>query len=437
MPSRRIVINLTWLFLLSMGSISSASAQIPPPASFRLASVKYTGLSRYTETQANADLGLRLGDMVTAAQLQDATDRLSKSGAFDKVSFRYVTRNNELSAEFSVRETQKVLPCVFDNFIWFSDQQLDQTLRARVPFYTGVSPENGTTSKEIATTLEQLLRTNGVTGTVEPIASADHFGGPVTALLFQVKGVVMPIRSVNFPGASVVSEKALVAASSQLIGQDYSGSNVSVFGSNGLLPIYKRRGYLRARFEKPQAKITGSSANGASLDIAVTLPVQEGSEYYWQRAEWNGNQQIPSEDLDRLLGMKTHEIANQDSIDAGLGAIKRSYETKGFLDAFIDPKIILDEAARLVSYDVNLAEGTQYHMGQVHFGGLPEGAAKELAKKWQLEPGEIYNPTYATDFVQSVALPAVLKMEIKSKSAAITAQRDRQTSSVDLNIVFH
>jgi outer membrane protein assembly factor BamA len=437
MSSRRMGKDLGCCLVLLFAVTSLTSAQSPSVAAFRLASVKYTGLSRYTETQVNAEMGLRLGEMISAAQLKDASDRLSQSGAFDNVSFHYVTENNELAAEFQLRETQKVLPCVFDNFVWFSDQQLDQTLRARVPFYTGLSPEDGTTSKEIAAALEQLLRTIGVTGTVESIASSERLGAPVTALLFQVKGIVMPIRSVTFPGASAVLEKDLVAASSQLTGQDFSVTSVSLFGSNGLLPLYKRRGYLHARFERPQAKVMVNAANGSEQDIAVILPVQEGPECYWERAAWNGNQQIPSEELDHLLGMKEHEVANQEKIDAGLGAVKGAYDTRGFIDASAQPKVNIDDGTKLVRYDVTVAEGTQYHLAQVHFGGLPDGAAKELAKKWQLKPGDIYNASYVSDFAKSVAVPTVRKMGIKTKGLTMTSQRDKQTASVELFIVFH
>lgn len=437
MSSRRVVINLTWLFALSVGSILSASAQTPPAASFRLASVKYTGLNRYTETQVNAEMGLRLGDMISADQLKDASDRLSQSGAFDNVSFHYVTKDKELSAEFQLRESQKVLPCIFDNFVWFSDQQLDQTLRTRVPLYTGVSPEDGSTVKEIAVALEQLLRANGINGTVQEIANAERLGGPITAMLFEVKGVEMPIQSVRFPGASMVPEKDLVAASSQLMMQDFSVTNVSLFGSKGLLPIYKRRGYLRAQFEKPQPKVVGGGPDKSTQEIAVVLPVKEGSEYYWEKADWNGNKQIPKEDLDRLLGMKARDLANQDKIDAGVDAVKRAYDTKGYIDASIQPKMTFDDDAKLVSYDVALDEGIQYHLGHVHFSGLPDRATDELAKKWQLKPGEIYNATYVSDFVKTVAMPTVVKMGIKTTNISINSQRDKQAASVELYFAFH
>ncbi len=436
MSSRRMVINLTWLFVLSVGSVLWASAQTPPAASFRLASVKYVGLNRYTAAQVNAEMGLRLGDMINADRLKDASDRLSQSGAFDNVSFHYVTKDKELSAEFQVRESQKVLPCIFDNFVWFSDQQLDQTLRARVPLYTGVSPEDGSTVREIAGALEQMLRANGISGTVQEIANAERLGGPISAILFEVKGVEMPIRSVSLPGASVVPERDLIAASSQLMGQDFSRTNVTLFGSNGLLPIYKRRGYLRAQFEKPQPKVIGGDSDKSTQEIAVVLPVKEGSEYHWEKADWNGNHQIPKEDLNGLLGMKARDIANQDKIDAGVEAVRRAYDTKGYIDASVQPKMTFDDDAKLVSYDVVLDEGIQYHLGHVHFSGLPDRVTDELTKKWQLKPGEIYNATYVSDFVKSVAVPTVLKMGIKIKGISINAQRDKQAASVELYFAF-
>ena len=437
MLSRQMGKKLVWLLALLFGMAFLAAAQSAQDGPFRLASVKYVGLNRYTEAQANAEIGLHLGNIVTAAQLQAASDRLSNSGAFDSVTYRYGTRGNELSAEFKVHETDKVLPCAFDNFVWFSDQQLDQTLRARVPFYTGMAPENGTAISEIVAALEQFLHTNGITGTVEEIASAGGPGAPVSAILFSVRSVALPIRSVAFPGASAIPEADLVTASSQLMGQDFSASNVSVFGRAGLLPLYGRRGYLRAHFEKPQAKVAESGANGTSQDVAVILPVQEGSEYYWQKADWSGNQQLPTGDLDQLLGMKAREVGNKDKIDAGLAAVQRAYGTKGFIDVSIEPKMILDDASKSVSYDVTIAEGTQYHLAQVHFGGVPDRAAEELAKKWQLKPGDIYNATYVDEFVKSVAWPTIRKMGIQAKNVAINTQRDKQAASVQLNIVFH
>ena len=89
--------------------------------------MKFTGLNRFSETQAGKATGLQAGDSVTQAQLAAAVDKLAKSGAFDNVSFRYSTNGNSLNVEFQVVEVSKLLPCVFDNFVWFSDAELDKS----------------------------------------------------------------------------------------------------------------------------------------------------------------------------------------------------------------------------------------------------------------------------------------------------------------------
>jgi hypothetical protein len=60
-----------------------------------------------------------------------------------------------------------------------------------------------------------------------------------------------------------------------------------------------------------------------------------------------------------------------------------------------------------------------------------------LAKKWQLKPGDIYNATYVSDFVKTVAMPTVVKMGIKTTNISINSQRDKQAASVELYFAFH
>lgn len=133
---------------------------------YNLSAIHFTGLHRYTPEQATAGSGLHVGSSVAAADLQSAAERLSKSGAFDSVSFQFSTRGNELTAQFGVTETKDILPCIFDNFPWFTDAELDRTLRQRVTFYTGESPLRGESAQEIRSALQDLLRTSGISGNV-------------------------------------------------------------------------------------------------------------------------------------------------------------------------------------------------------------------------------------------------------------------------------
>jgi outer membrane protein assembly factor BamA len=402
---------------------------------FHLAAVNFPGLSRYSKTQATMESGLRVGDTIRVAQLQDAANRLSQSGAFDKLSFRYVTRGNELTAEFQVTETTNIVSCVFDNFIWFSAAELDKTLRDRVPFYDGTIPGKGATLDETASALQALLRAKGIDGTVEQIPYYEKAGGPITGFSFHVNGVSMPVRHIHFPGTAVVAEAELVS-SSQAIGKDYSAMDMKVIGSGTLLPIYHRQGYLKAHFDPPQAVVDGSDHTEAGLQVSVTMPVAERLQYSLARAAWNGNHQLSTDDLNGLLGMKPQEVANQDKFDAGLRAVKIAYAKRGCIDATMLPTVTLNDDTRLASYDIAIDEGIQYHMGQLHISGVPDRQIGDLTKKWQVKPGALYDATYPSDFLQKIAVPELTAAGVLTRHSEISTQRDQQGGTVDVSITF-
>ncbi len=434
---RAFVPSLVFSLLSILSYPPAALTQSTTPQSYRLATVKFAGLKRFNETQASKATGLRTGDSVTQAQLAAAVDKLAKSGAFENVSFRYSTNGNSLNVEFQVVEISRVLPCVFDNFVWFSDAELDKALRDRVSFYAGGVPESGATSEEVRVALRDMVRANGITGDVTVIPSIAGMGQPVSAFVYSVTGVAMPIRSVRFAGNAAITASSLEAASSQIIGRDYSVSFVSQFAGAGLVPLYRKQGYLRARFAKPDGAPLHSNDTAIVQPVVVALSVEEGPVFYWEKAEWTGNRIFTSEELNRLLGMKPKDVANQEKIDAGLTAIKRAYDTRGFIEAAVKPKEILDDTARLTTYDVAVDEGAQFHLGMVHFEGLPEVASKELIKSWQLKPGDVYDASYPGMFVSKVAIGKLKELGIEKTSATVSPKPEKQKASVDLNIVFH
>jgi len=413
-----------------------ASGQTSRPGTLRLKKLSFTGLNRYTDAQLAAASGLHVGDTADVGQLGTVADRLAQSGAFDKVSYRYAIQGSELLVEFQVTETKDVFPCIFDNFVWFSQEELDQTLRRRVPFYVGNVPQRGTTVQAISAALTALLKTNGINATVEEIPFSEKMGGPVSAFSFRAKGISIPVRSLSFPGAEAISEKELAEASSEIAEREYSSIDTNAFVSATLVPLYHRHGYLNAHFGQIRGNVVGSPAAGSPVPVSIAIPVTEGLQYSWSRADWTGGHHFSTEELSRFLGMKVHEIANQDKINAGFGAVKDDYDKDGYIDARIQPTELLADDTRLASYNVVIDEGIQYHMGAVHFQGLPERLTAEFTKKWQLKPGQVYDATYVKDFLKKVAIPKLAETGTTNVRTSIHVDRNSAQALVDVSIAF-
>jgi outer membrane protein assembly factor BamA len=431
-PGHALMRFLQILTLAICLSATIPGRAVAKPDTLRLAKLSFVGLSRYTEAQAAAATGLHVGDQVATAQLKTAAELLAASGAFDSVAYRYSTHGGDLDAEYEVTETKSLLACKFDNFIWFSPEQLDQTLRRRVPLYAGVVPARGALPKQISDALQTLVTDNGIRGSVEYVAFSESIGAPVSALMFRVSGIAMPVRTLSFPGASALSEKELAAAAPDLIGRDFSVSDAQIASSTGLVALYHRRGYLQAHFDNPRASII----SGTSSDIAVAIPVIEGPQYSWSNVDWTGNHAFSPDDLAKLLDMKPGDIANLDKIDAGFAAITKAYEGKGYIDAKIKRAESLDSASRQVSFQVAFDEGTQYHMGQLRFQGLPDKLAAELAKKWNIGAGQVYDGNYYQEFLKKVVSPKLAEKRMTGGRLGFSLARDAANATVDVLISF-
>jgi outer membrane protein assembly factor BamA len=419
---------LAALILLSLSTRAQSSA------TYTLSEIHFTGLHRYTPEQAITASGLHIGDSLAAADLQSAAERLSKSGAFDSVSFQFSTRGNDLNAQFGVTETKDALPCIFDNFVWFTDADLDRVLRQHVTFYTGESPARGDSVLQIRSALQDLLRAHGISGEVSEIPYGTL--GTVSALLFHVDDISQPIKSIAFSGEAAVSENQLMDASAALMNKDFSFTNVAVYASAALLPLYYQRGYLRSQFGRPKASLLDANSTGPVTEVSITLPVVEGNQYTWNGAYWSGNQALSAAELAKALGMNPQEVANLEKIDTGFASARKVYLARGYIDVRITPTRDLDDKAKLASYFVRVDEGSQFHMGQVYFDGVPDRAAAALLKKWKLKTGDIYDATYPLDFLQNSAARELVQVGSNYRGSALKEEADKNTLVVNVHIQF-
>lgn len=360
----------------------------------KIAKIETEGLQNLTTETVIATSGLKVGDTFSVDALDAAAERLVSSGLFTKVGYR--TRNvaGNVTIMFQLEELKgQSSPVVFDNFIWFSDDDLTAAIKREVPSFNGSAPDVGNTNDAIKKALQNLLTERKLPGQVEyNLTEHDH--------LFRVVGVPMKICTLHFPGAQSVPEQKLIEATRSSMDVDYSRQTAKVFPNFGLFPIYRELGHLRATFGEPVAKpATTSGCEGVDL----TIPVNEGAVYSWSKAEWFGNQVLTTKELDDALGMKAGEVANGKKFDKGLKEAQSAYGKHGHIGARINPAAEFDDAARSVIFKIAITEGPQYRMGTVEFRGFSADDAFILKKRFALKSGDVYDQSYAGRYLRGDA----------------------------------
>ncbi|MDX6383230.1 MAG: hypothetical protein QOK48_803 [Blastocatellia bacterium] len=358
--------------------------------------IEFVGLRKMTAPQALEASGLKVGDPFSPAIVDAAADKLMQSGLFKKLSYRVRTADNDATVNFEVEEASRNLPVVFENFVWFSEEEMARTIRQDVPFFDGTAPEAGVTTDKIAAALQRLLGQRKINGRVEHMPYTNMATGR-QEILFTVEGVKIPVCSVHFPGANAISEAELIKASQPLLKMDYSRKDASVFAEHTLFPLYRHLGYLRAQFKQPTALVEEGRCPGG---VGLTIPVDEGVVYSWGSADWTGNQAVLSEDLNEALGMKLGELADGLKIDKGLLEVRKAFGHRGYISAGVKESSEFDDASRRVSYRFTINEGQRYFMGNVIVNGLPEAEVERLRAKWTLGSNAVFDESYLDEFRQ-------------------------------------
>src|SRR3989441_954513 len=371
----------------------------------KLTGIRVLGSKRFTEASVVRASGLRVGAPASPKSFRDAANRLAASGAFADVRYQYRTGAAGYAVQFRVADAKVFFPCSFENFVWFSDKELQSRLSSLVPLFTGEAPPTGSLPGQVEAALGTLLKERGIQGTIHHTMFGQE-GGPPEAILFRVEGVTLEIRRIEFHGATHIDSPGLQEAVRQLLGTNYARSFVRKFAAANAGPLYWERGYLRVAFDDLIVQLIEDK--GPQVALAVNIPVWEGAQYRLADIRWTGNAVFSSRELAKHIHLVAGEPVNTTQLQQDLEGVRELYGTRGYLQATVELQRILHDSPPTASYDLVVREGDLYRMGTLTVTGLDPSHKKAVEKNWKLRPGDPFDKNYRKAFTSQAGrhLPA-------------------------------
>ncbi len=427
MSRRGVVLFLSLLFACAF---SSAQTARKASLSYKLLVVHVKGLNHYKEDQIVRAAGLRLGQPATETDFKQAVAKLGETGLFNDVAYSYQYSTAGCNLELQLTENDKLTAILFDNFVWFSDEELLGLLRARLPLFEGRLPLGGNLSDQVADALNAILTERKITGQAEYIRSG-AMNGPVDTYVYRVTLHPVIIRHIDFPGAATGEVPALEAVAKPLSGKDYLRSAMRPQEQLNFLPVYLSRGFLKANFTDAQARVT---SDGPQTMVDVSFPITPGIQYKLTGIEWAGNAVFPSDQLQKLVQLKVGDPANAVQLATNIEAVQKLYGTKGCLAVQIRPDTALDDSQATVHYTLRVDEGDLYRMGELQIDGLADDAANRIVTQWQMKKGDPFDDGYLKRFFESMYRDVTLSKSLNVAPKQTVNQKDK-TVSVFLHFV--
>jgi len=407
-----------------------------PVSARQLIAIKVVGSKRFSEQEIAAASGLQLGTPVNDEDFKKAARRLGDMGVFLDIAYSYSYSSAGTKLEFHVTDADKFVPVRFEDFVWFSDEELMRRIKEHAPLFDGQLPLSGRLPQEVDDVLQAMLVERSIPGHVEYVRSGKS-DGPIDSIVYSVADVAIQIRNVEFTGAAESEIPVLKEAAKRVFDREYSRSILHALVEHQLLPVYHSRGYLKAAFGEPQPKVVKQPAEQSEDTIRnltivdVVFPVTPGEQYNLKAIEWTGNQEIPTDTLRNMVHADVGHPANTVRIYDNLKDVQRLYGSHGYVTASITANAIFDDPGRIVTLRMQVKEGYLYHMGELEFRGLDNSLTAKLRNAWKLRPTDVYDASYLDEYLPAAQklLPSNFDWDV---APHVTANQRDKTVDVDL-----
>jgi outer membrane protein assembly factor BamA len=412
-----------------------------PPTASKLIALKATGTTRYTDKEILAASGLQLGQNAADGDFKEAVQRLGEAGLFSEVVYSYSSSDAGVKLDLQLTDIDqtKLVPVHFENFVWFTDDDLLAAAQRYVPLFKHLLPLTGKLPDRVSEALQAILTEKHFPGRVDYLRVGDESGGPLHAIDYHVEDVSIRIRNLEFPGASPEQTALLTTAVRRLTGAVYGRTVLAATAKLDLLPVYLQRGYLKAAFGPSDARVVPQPVSpeneqaSAEIEVDAILPVTPGKLYAISSVDWNGNSAVATAEVAPLIHLPSGQPANAVALLHDLENVGKLYRSRGYMTVQIKPEAQFDEEKNTVHYDLNVVEGDLYKMGELEILGLDTQAKARMVEAWTLREGQPYNADYPRKFLDDTR-----KILPRGAEWAVTTHEtlDAKDKTVEVEIRF-
>jgi len=443
----RVILCLGFLMPVSMAQKQAVGSKASSVSAYKLIAFKGTGTARYTDKEMLAASGLQMGQNAADGDFKEAVQRLGNSGMFSDVVYSYSASNAGTKLEIQVADvdSSKLVLANFENFVWYTDDELNADLQKSVPLYKRLLPVGGNLPDHVSEALQALLSERHLPGRVTFLREANGSEGALSAVTYRVEEVSIRIQSVEFRGASPQQVSLLETASRKLTGAKYGRSTLAAAAKFDFLPVYLQRGYLKAAFAPssarvlPQPSSTSSSASAtearsaAEVQVEAIVPVTPGNVYLASGVDVKGNSAIGIDQIMPLLHLTPGQPANAVRLLRDLEDLSKLYRSRGYMTVQVKPDPQFDDDKSTVRYELRILEGDLYKMGEVEILGLDTQAQAQIHAAWTLREGQPYNADYPQKFLENTRdlVPRGVHWDV-----SIHETPDAKDKTVDVEIRF-
>jgi len=399
-------------------------------AQYPVAKVTITGGASYSDAEILSIAALKPGDVLTMETIAGPAQRLLDTGMFDSAEMELIGPGNR-TAHLSLKPVpmDKLLPASFENFVWWTPEELSEAIHAKLPLYRGVCSDAGNLPDLIQAALEQMLAEKGVQATTSHTIVEPTTEQPRRVVNFRIQSPRVRVAGVRLAGTPTELAAAVQQASQHATKMGFNEGLRGITTEQVLLQPVLDAGYLTAALEDVQRTVT---TGGEGVGVEYSARLVAGEPYKVGSITWDATPVYGAAAFDKDAELHAGDLASATPLRKTEARIVAAYRAQGYIDAYVTGSPKLDSAAHTVAYALKVVPGEVYRLKSVTPLNLTPAAQQDFETAWRMKPNDVYNEMYVANFITN---NSALK-HLSVYSASFKAIGDPQTHLVDLTITF-
>ncbi len=405
-----------FVFVIAMACVLSpvsANAQ-----SYSFSSVKVEGNELIEAATVIKFAGIAKGQPVTAAGLNDASQRISASGLFESVEL--VPSGGTLIIR--VKEYPTINVISFEGNKRIKDEKLQEFIQSKPRRVYSPSA-----AEQDAATIAEAYAANGrFAARVEPrIIRRD---GNRVDLVFEIReGRVSEVERLTFTGNKAFSDRRLrqvletkqAGLLRQFITRDTYAADRTALDTQMLTEFYRSRGYIDM-----QVLNVASEFSRERDAFFLTFSVREGQQYRLGRittaSEYEG---VDAVEYKKEVRVKTGAVYSPTDIDYTITRMEGVAQRQDVQFASIEPRLTKNEATGTLDVEFVIAKGPRVFVERIDIEGNATTLDQVIRRQFRTVEGDPLNPREIRQAAERIrALGFFSNAEVNAKQGTGTDQ---------------
>jgi outer membrane protein insertion porin family len=375
---------------------SAAPKATRQPGPGTLHSLTIQGNQRYKTEAIVGATGLKVGQPISVAAIEQARLQLQKSELFNDVTSRYRFSGTPPAYDltFEVAENPQLFPVRFEG-LKVSKAALQEYLSTHVPLYAEQIPGTEGVLRRYTAAVQAFVSKSEPEAKIKAIVSNDD--PAQLTVVFMPDRPLPTISQVTVTGNEVIDSGTILRALNPVaIGVPYSDTRLQQILNGSVKPVYAAKGYAAVTFPKIE-----SEPSTTNQGVNVKVQISDGPQFHFGSIRFRGSG-LDQDEIRSTIPFKPGQVFNGKLIDDFRLTLQHNLRRKGLLDASVVTDSNDDDSKRVVNVTYSVTPGAVYTFAKLDIQGLDITTQPAIEKLWGEKPGQPFNPDYPDFFLKRV-----------------------------------